>query len=62
MLVSRVVVQEDVTNSWASTTVRRRIQVSFMKQIALNGLTTMRKIQASKRTVMLLWNEIVAIF
>jgi len=56
------VVQEDVTNSWASTTVRRRIQVSFMKQIALNGLTTMRKIQASKRTVMLLWNEIVAIF
>ena len=29
MLVSRLVVQEDVTNSWASTTVRRRIQVSF---------------------------------
>jgi len=45
MLVSRLVVQEDVTNSWASTTVRRRIQVSFMKQIALNGLTTMRKIK-----------------
>ena len=51
MLVSRLVVQEDVTNSWASTTVRRRIQVSFMKQIALNGLATMRKIQASKRTL-----------
>ncbi len=51
MLVSRLVVQEDVTNSWASTTVRRRIQVSFMKQIALNGLATMRKIQALKRTL-----------
>ena len=51
MLVSRLVVQEDVTNSWASTTVRRRIQVSFMKQIALNGLATMRKIQASKSTL-----------
>jgi len=51
MLASRLVVQEDVTNSRAVTMVRRRIQVSFMKQIALNGLATMKRIQALRQTL-----------
>ena len=51
MLAGSLVVQEDVTNSWAVTMVRRRIQVSFMKQIALNGLATMKRIQALRQTL-----------
>jgi hypothetical protein len=42
----RLVERENVSNSWAMTSIRRRIQSGFMKQIAINGLTYVRKIRA----------------
>jgi hypothetical protein len=37
---------QNVSNSWAMTSIRRRVQSGFMKQIAINGLTYVRKIRA----------------
>jgi hypothetical protein len=46
VLAQRLVERENVSNSWAMTSVRRRVQSGFMKQIAINGLTYVRKIRA----------------
>jgi hypothetical protein len=46
VMAQRLVERENVSNSWAMTSIRRRIQSGFMKQIAINGLTYVRKIRA----------------
>jgi hypothetical protein len=46
VMAQRLVERENVSNSWAMMSIRRRIQSAFMKQIAINGLTFVRKIRA----------------
>ena len=46
VMAQRLVERENVSNSWAMTSIRRHIQSGFMKQIAINGLTYVRKIRA----------------
>jgi hypothetical protein len=46
MLAERLAEREDISFSRARTTIRRRLQASFMNQIALNGLVYMKRIWA----------------
>jgi hypothetical protein len=46
MLAERLAEREDISFSRARTTIRRRLQASFMNQIALNGPIYMKRIWA----------------
>ena len=46
MLAERLAEREDISFSRARMTIRRRLQASFLNQIALNGLVYMKRIWA----------------
>jgi hypothetical protein len=46
VMAQRLVECENVFHLWAMTSIRQQVQSGFMKQIAINGLTYVRKIRA----------------